>query len=75
MNNNKPQFSHKLNRIEVAVWKNENENSIWHNITFQKSYRDGDGAMQTTTSLKMEDLPALSFLASKAYDYLASLEQ
>jgi hypothetical protein len=31
--------------------------------------------MQTTTSLKMEDLPALSFLASKAYDYLASLEQ
>ena len=75
MNNNKPQFSHKLNRIEVAVWRNENENNIWHNITFVKTYRDSDGALQTTNGLKMEDLPSLTFLAGKAYDYLASMEQ
>lgn len=75
MNQNKPEFSHRLNRVEVAVWKNESDTSIWHNITFQKSYRDSEGALQSTTSLKMDDLPALSFLAAKAYDYLASKEQ
>lgn len=75
MNNNKPLFSHRLNRVEVAVWKNESDDNIWHNITFQKSYRDSEGAMQNTTSLRMVDLPALGFLADKAYDFLASLEQ
>ena len=75
MNNNKPLFSHRLNRVEVAVWKNESDNNIWHNITFHKSYRDSEGEMQSTTNLRMADLPALGFLADKAYDFLASLEQ
>ena len=73
--NNKPLFSHRLHRVEVAVWRNQNDTSHWHNITFQKGYRDSEGNLQTTTSLLMEDLPALSFLANKAYDFLASIEQ
>ncbi len=71
---NKPIFTRRLNRIEVAIWKNESTENIWHNITFQRTYRDEQGVMQNTTNFRMDDLPALAFLAAKAYDYLASAE-
>lgn len=73
--NNKPLFSHRLNRVEVAVWRNQNDTTFWHNVTFQKGYRDSEGNLHSTTSMLMDDLPALAFLATKAYDYLASQEQ
>ena len=72
---NKPVFTRRLNRIEVAIWNNETEENIWQNITFQRTYRDEQGAMQNTTNFRMDDLPAVAFLAAKAYDYLASLEE
>jgi hypothetical protein len=31
--------------------------------------------MQNTTNFRMDDLPAVAFLAAKAYDYLASLDE
>ncbi|MCA9191098.1 MAG: hypothetical protein KDB03_05040 [Planctomycetales bacterium] len=71
---NKPVFSSKTNRVEVAVWRNESEDTIWHNITFQKNYRDDDGTIKATSNFKMDDLPAIAFLAAKAYDFLASGE-
>lgn len=74
MNNKKPEFTHRLNRMEVAVWQNSNETSIWHNITFQKYYKDNEGKLQATNHLKMEDLPNIAFLAQSAYAYLASQE-
>ena len=71
----KPIFSHRLNRIEVAIWKNESDEAVWHNITFQRTYRDEQGVIQNKPGYRMNDLPAVAFLAVKAYDYLASLEE
>ena len=72
---NKPVFTRRLNRIEVAIWNNETEENIWQNITFQRTYRDEQGAMQNTNNFRMDDLPALASLAAKAYDHLASLDE
>jgi len=72
---NKPVFTRRLNRIEVAIWKNETAENIWQNITFQRTYRDEQGVMQNTTNFRIDDLPAVAFLAVKAYDYLASLDE
>lgn len=72
---NKPVYSTRLNRIEVAIWKNETEAAIWHNVTFQRTYRDEAGEMQSTTNFKIDDLPALAFLSAKAYDFLATSKE
>lgn len=69
---NKPVYSSRTNRVEVAIWKNESEDSIWHNTTFTKNYREEDGTLKSTGNFKMDDLPAIAFLATKAYDFLAS---
>ena len=69
---NKPVFSKRLNRIEVAIWRNETEAAVWHNVTFQRTYRDEAGEVKATNNFKIDDLPALAFLAAKAYDFLAT---
>jgi hypothetical protein len=72
---NKPVFTRRLNRIEVAIWNNETEENIWQNITFQRTYRDEQGEIQNTNNFRMDDLPALAFLAVKAYDQMASSDE
>jgi len=69
---NKPVFTRRLNRVEVAIWKNESEEAVWHNVTFQRTYRDEKGEIQNTSNFRMDDLPALAFLAVKAYDQMAT---
>ena len=72
---NKPIFSRRLNKIEVAIWNNETKDSVWQNINFQRTYRDEKGETQNAiNSFRMEDLPAIAFLAAKAYDFLASID-
>tara|TARA_R110002049_G_scaffold309268_1_gene519575 strand:- start:99855 stop:100082 length:228 start_codon:yes stop_codon:yes gene_type:complete len=71
----KPVFSRRLGRIEVAVWRNESPDSVWHNITFQRSYRDEVGEHQSTANYRMDDMAAIAFLSAKAYDYLVSCEE
>ena len=72
---NKPTYTRRLNRVEVAIWKNETEDAIWYNVTFQRTYRDEKGEMQNTNNFRMDDLPALAFLAAKAYDQMASTDE
>ena len=72
---NKPTYTCRLNRVEVAIWKNETEDAIWHNVTFQRTYRDEKGEIQNTNNFRMDDLPALAFLAAKAYDQMASTDE
>ena len=72
---NKPIFSRRLNKIEVAIWRNESEAAVWHNVTFQRTYRDEKGEIQNTSNFRMDDLPALAFLALKAYDQMASADE
>jgi len=72
---NKPVFTRRLNRVEVAIWKNESEEAAWHNVTFQRTYRDEQGVIQNTSNFRMDDLPALAFLSAKAYDFMASTDE
>lgn len=71
---NEPIFSRRLNKVEVAIWRNESDEAVWHNVTLQKTYRDEKSEVQNTTNFRMDDLPALAFLAIKAYDQLALTE-
>ena len=71
---NKPIFSRRLNKVEVAIWRNESDEAVWHNVTLQKTYRGEQSEVQNTTNFRMDDLPALAFLVIKAYDQLALTE-
>ena len=61
--------------IQVAIWENEGKEGVQFNsVSFDRRYKDKDGNWQSTTSLKMNDLPKAVLALQKAYEYLALKE-
>ncbi len=60
------------NRSEIRDWRARATRST---STFQRSYRDEVGELQSTANYRMDDMAAVSFLSAKAYDFLVSYEE
>jgi len=54
--------------IKAAIWKNESENGPFFNVTFSRTYRNGDGELHDTDSFSGTQLLQLARLADKAYE-------
>ena len=58
----KPVYSKNIGFLSVGVWKNVHENSegverTYHNVTLERSYRDGEGdEYKKTNQLRDRDL-------------------
>jgi hypothetical protein len=48
----------RVNGCKVAVWENQTDKGVRHNVTFQRSYLDTDNKWQTTDSYGLSDLLA-----------------
>ena len=59
--------------IKAAIWKNESENGVFFNVTFARTYKDGDGDLNDTDGFSGTQLLRLSRLAGKAYDRTVEL--
>lgn len=61
--------------IKAAIWKNEGEKGAFFNVTFARTYKNGDGDLQDTDSFSGSQLLRLARLADKAYERTAKLAQ
>jgi len=59
--------------IKAAIWKNDSENGVFFNVTFARTYRDGDGDPNDTDSFSGTQLLRLARLADKAYERTGAL--
>ena len=59
--------------VKAAIWKNEGENGTFFNVTFARTYKNGDGNLHDTDSFSGTQLLKLARLADKAYDRTAEL--
>ena len=79
-NGNLPEKKFSTGAITATVWKNKGvsrntgENTEYNTVSLQRSYKDKDGKWQTTTSLRINDLPRASLVLHKAYEYLVLRE-
>ena len=64
----KPVNEIRIGSIRAAIWKNKTGESIRHNVTFSRSYKDGD-EWKTSDSFGRDDLPKLILAAQKAYEW------
>ena len=60
--------------ISATVWRNESkiedkEGEYW-TISVDRRYKDKEGNWKSTNSLRVNDLPKMALVASKAYEYL-----
>lgn len=69
---NLPLKKFRAGAVSATVWSNQTKDgeNEYKSISFERSYKDQDGAWKTTTSLRMNDLPKAALVLQKAYEYL-----
>lgn len=75
MSENKPVDEVRLGRIKAAIWKNDTEVGPMHNVTLERTYRDGDD-WKSSQSFGRDDLlvvaKALDIAHTKIYQLQAA---
>ena len=73
----KPVKVFRLRGIAASVFANSTEvdgrQVSYHKVTVQRTYRDGD-EFKTTTSYGRDDLPIVSLLVARAWEFILDAE-
>ena len=69
--NNKKPIRIKAGRGVVAkLWKNNNQNGEWYNVTITRVYTDDEGEFHESDSFSRDDLLQVAYAAQKAFDHI-----
>jgi hypothetical protein len=66
----KPVHEVRLGRIKAAIWANETDNGIRHNVTLSRLYKPEGGDWQDSTSFGRDDLPLVAKIADLAHTWI-----
>jgi hypothetical protein len=69
MSKNKPIHEIRMGLVRGAIWQNETEAGVRHNVTFTRLYKDGE-QWKDSTSFGRGDLLLLAKLADAAHTWL-----
>ena len=64
---NPPAAKIRVGLITASIWENKTEKGIFHNVTFERRYRDAEGNWKSSHSYNAEDLLALAKAADLAH--------
>lgn len=64
---NPPVAKVRVGLITASIWERETENGVFHNVSFERRYRDGDGNWKSSHSYDTQDLPLLAKAADLAH--------
>ena len=63
----------RIGSIKAAIWRNEGDNGLRFNVTFQRLYRTDDGKWQSTNSFGRDDLLVLMKVADATHTRVMQL--
>ena len=73
----KPVEVFRLRGISARVFENSSKtngrDSVFYKVSIQRTYKDGD-TFKTTSSFGRDDLPIVSLLSSRAWEYVLTLQ-
>lgn len=75
MNTTKPTHRIRRGRLEVAIWENASKNGVFYRAKFSRSFRDGEGKLQNSSSFSSSELVELALLAIQAQDWMRTTER
>ena len=66
----------RIGAITASVWNNSGQKTDgqpfeFKSVTFERSYKDKEGAWKNTNSLRLNDLPKAALVLNKAYEFLS----
>ena len=68
---NKPVHTLRHGVISASIWRQDTEKGPMFNVTFQRSYKEGE-EWKNSTSFGRNNLLVLSLLAMRAFEWIAS---
>lgn len=72
----RPVHEIRLGRIRAAIWQNETENGLRHNVTISRLYKDDEhNQWRDSSSFGRDDLPLVAKVADQALLWIYSLGQ
>lgn len=74
-----PEKKFTTGAISATVWKNEGKSDDgtereFSTVSLERRYKDKEGNWQSTSSLRVTDLPKVALVANKAFEYLVMKE-
>jgi hypothetical protein len=72
--NNQPVHKIRYGTISAGIWRQETETGSLFNVSFQRSYKDGD-VWKNSNSFGRNDLLVLSLISTRAYEWISSQTQ
>lgn len=71
----KPVHEIRLGRIKAAIWANETDSGIRHNVTFGRLYKPEGGDWQDSSSFGRDDLPLVAKVADMVHTWIFEQSQ
>ena len=72
--NTKPVDEVRFGAVKAAIWRNETDNGSRFNVTFSRSYKNGDGNWKSTSSFRRDDLLVVAKLADRAHSRIFQIQ-
>jgi hypothetical protein len=69
----KPIKVFRLRGVKASVFANPMEQGVYHKLTLQRIYREGN-EWKTTQSLSRDDLPVARLLLDRAWEFILETE-
>ena len=63
----------RIGLVRAAIWRNEGESGTWHNVTFERLYKDGE-EWKSSSSFGRDDLLVLAKVADRAHTWIVDSE-
>jgi hypothetical protein len=69
--NNKPVHTIRHGVVSASIWRQESDKGSVFNVTFQRSYKDGDD-WKNSTSFGRNNLLVVSLIAARAFEWIGN---
>ena len=69
-NHNKPVHTIRHGAISASIWRQDTEKGPMFNVTFQRTYKEGE-EWKNSTSFGRNNLLLLSLMAARAFEWIA----
>jgi hypothetical protein len=69
----KPVKEIRIGAVKAAIWSNETERGVRHNVTFERLFKDGD-TWKSSSSFGRDELLLLAKVADQAHSWITETE-
>jgi len=69
--NSQPVHKIRHGAVSASIWRQETDKGQMFNVTFQRSYKDGD-SWKNSTSFGRNNLLVVSLIAARAFEWIGN---